>query len=199
MNDKFLKNKSIYEELQNYCRSYHEIARDGISVLEIYITSELSAEKKSHPFPELHERLASSRYQLLSSALQTLRRSKNEDDFFEKYENSFQPHQLNWNMLATKFSLKEMDQISIDYLNNHKKNLEKLPYLKREPMLPFGRYHDDWIRCRSHHVDGDTFFDWSASLDKWSDQLFDSFKQGYCLVRKNRIIDSFEIGGGVII
>jgi len=185
-------NKEIFTELREFLLSDKSLDQNEMPSLEIYLTTELSTERKSNPFPELHKKLlASMRYKALSSALQTLRLSEDAEDFFEKLENSFHHHQLNWNMLITNFTLEKMDQIAIEYMNH----LQEFSDIVREPIVPFGGANHDWLRCRGLHKEGDSFYYWDASADQWVETYRTS---GYCLVRKNKILDFFEIGGIVL-
>lgn len=184
--------KKVFVDLKEYLSTNKELFQDDISMLEIYLTTELSAEKKFNPFPELHKKtLASVHYRALSSALTTLKISKNAEDFFEKLENSLFPHQLNWNMLITEFSLEKMDQIAIKYMNT----LREFQDITKEPIIPFGRANQDWLRCRGLHREGDSFYYWDGSADEWVETYRTS---GYCLVRRNKILDYFEIGETIL-
>ncbi len=192
MNETHEISKQIIAELRERVLSSDANQQTSKSSLEIYLTTELGAERKLNPFPELHRKiLASSRYRLLSSALQILRITSDAETFLERLDNFSEPHQLTWNMLIMEFSLEKMDQIAIEYI----KTLQKFHDITREPKIPFGEANQDWMRCRNLYREGDSFYFWDASADEWVKTYRTN---GYCLVRRNKILDFFEIGGTVL-
>ncbi len=108
--------------------------------------------------------------------LKVLAKSESVNVMIERIQNSTEFHGVDWDMLGNEYEINEVERMgTFDYSAINPK----------VPNVPFGFLNSLWERIKERYVDGDRIYDFSSNSDDWTNCAGQS---GYCLVRKNKIL-----------
>ena len=109
-------------------------------------------------------------------ALRILEKSESVTEMIERIQNSTEFHGVDWDMLGNEYEITEVERMgTFDYSAINPK----------VPNVPFGFLNSIWVGIKEKYVCGDRIYDFSSDSDDWSNCAGQS---GYCLVRKNKIL-----------
>jgi hypothetical protein len=113
----------------------------------------------------------------VDKALRLLKSCQTSLDLLERFENSFQIHGVDWEMLSLERTYDDMVLYgSVDYseISSH------------IPQVMFGFLNETWMLMEEKYQEGDKFYQFSSKdKNSWKNLAGQS---GYCLVRGNRIL-----------